>query len=113
MQNYLDISIKNGMKNYKVILDYYNIILEKYKSNDYVLKVAKNGNNVIITEKEFPIYALNYLIYEYLKDNNDNRWKLLLDFVLVPNGVNQKGCDLDFTQIDFEDFFNFMLSIKN
>jgi hypothetical protein len=53
------------------------------------------------------------MIFEYLKDNNDNRWKLLLDFVLVPNGVNQGDCDIDFTKVDFEEFFYFMLSVKN
>lgn len=93
--------------------EYYDIIISKYNSGDYTLKVAKTSSDKPeINEKEFPLYALNYLIYEYLKDNKDNRWKLLLDFILVPNGVNQKGCDVDFTKVEFEDFFYFMISIK-
>jgi hypothetical protein len=94
--------------------EYYDIIISKYNTCDYTLKVAKTKlDKPEINEKEFSLYALNYLIYEYLTDNKDNRWKLLLDFILVPNGVNQKVCDIDFTKVDFEDFFNFMISIKS
>ena len=94
--------------------EYYDIIISKYNSGDYKLKVSRKSNETpSINKKEFPLYALNYLIFEYLKDNKDERWKLLLDFILVPNGVNQVDCDIDFTKVDFEEFFYFMLSIKN
>jgi hypothetical protein len=94
--------------------EYYNIVISKYISGDYRLRVAKTSEETpVINDKEFTLYAINYLIFEYLKDNKDDRWKLLLDFVLVPNGVNTKGCDIDFTKVDFEDFFYFMLSLKN
>jgi hypothetical protein len=93
---------------------YYDLIIEKYKSNDYKLRIAKTSKETpIVNEQEFPVYAINYLIFEYLKDNKDDRWKLLLDFVLVPNGVNEKGCDIDFSKVDFEEFFYFMVSIKS
>lgn len=96
------------------INEYYDIILEKYKIGDYKVKFAKTlSEKPTINEKEFPLYALNYLIFEYLKDNKDDRWKLLLDFILVPKGVNKKACDIDFTNVEFEDFFYFMLSVKN
>lgn len=94
--------------------EYYNIIIDKYKSNDYKLKIAKTSKETpVINEQEFPLYAINYLIFEYLKDNKDNRWKLLLDFVLIPNNVNNNECDIDFTKVDFEEFFYFMVSIKS
>ena len=94
--------------------EYYDIIINKYISGDYKLRVAKTQNETPeINDKEFPLYALNYMIFEYLKDNKDNRWKLLLDFILVPNGVNEEGCDIDFTKVSFEEFFYFMLSIKS
>lgn len=94
--------------------EYYDIIINKYTSGDYKLRVAKTQTETPeINEKEFPLYALNYMIFEYLKDNKDNRWKLLLDFILVPNGVNEEGCDVDFTQVSFEEFFYFMLSVKS
>lgn len=96
------------------IIEYYNIIIDKYKLNDFKLKVSKNTKETpIINDKEFPVYAINYIIFEYLKDNKDARWKLLLDFVLIPNGVNTVECDIDFTKIEFDDFFYFMLSVKN
>ena len=94
--------------------EYYNIIIEKYKLGDYKLKVAKTSKETpLINEQEFTLYAINYLIFEYLKDNKDDRWKLLLDFILVPNGVNEQGCDIDFSEVDFEEFFYFMVSIKS
>lgn len=94
--------------------EYYDIILSKYNNESYTMKVAKKiKTDVELNKKEYPLYALNYLIYEYLKDNKDNRWKLLFDFILVPNGVNRKECDVDFTKVDFEEFFYFMVSIKN
>jgi hypothetical protein len=94
--------------------EYYDIILDKYLSSDYKLRIAKTSKETpIINDEEFPLYAINYMIFEYLKDNKDDRWKSLLDFVLVPNGVNKVGCDIDFTKVDFEEFFYFMLSVKN
>jgi hypothetical protein len=94
--------------------EYYDIIISKYNSGDYKLKVSKTQKeSPVLNQKEFPLHALNYLIFEYLKDNKDDRWKLLLDYILVPNGVNKKDCDIDFTKVNFEDFFYFMLSVKN
>ena len=94
--------------------EYYNIITERYSSGDFTLKKGKHLDlNPEINENEFPLHALNYLIFEYMKDNKDNRWKLLLDYILVPNGMNQKDCDIDFTKVNFEEFFYFMLNIKN
>jgi hypothetical protein len=96
------------------IKDYYDIIISKYNTGDYKIKVAKNQDiKPDIKEKEFPIHALNYLIYEYMKDNKDNRWKLLLDYILVPNDVNQVGCDINFKNVEFEEFFGFMVSVKS
>ena len=94
--------------------EYYDIIISKYNSGNYKIRKGKHlQSEPEIKEKEYPLHALNYLIFEYLKDNQDPRWKLLLDYVLVPNGVNTTKCDIDFTQVDFEDFFYFMVSVKN
>ena len=93
--------------------EYYDIIISKYNSGDYKVKISKTIESPEINEKEFTLHALNYLIFEYLKDNKDDRWKLLLDYILVPNGVNQEDCDIDFTKVDFEEFFYFMLSVKS
>ena len=97
-----------------ILNEYYDIIISKYNSGDFKLKIAKDQpDNPEIKEKEYPLHALNYLIFEYLKDNKDDRWKLLLDYVLVPNGVNKGDCDIDFTKVSFEEFFYFMVSVKS
>ena len=94
--------------------EYYDIIISKYNSGDFKIKVAKKVTKSIeVKKEEFSLNAVNYMIFEYLKDHKDDRWKLLLDYILVPNDVNKKGCDIDFTKVDFEEFFYFMLSVKN
>jgi hypothetical protein len=94
--------------------EYYNIIIDKYKSGDFKLRTGKHlESSPEINEKEFPLYALNYMIFEFMRDNKDDRWKLLLDFILIPNGVNTEGCDVDFTEVKFEDFFYFMVGVKS
>jgi len=92
--------------------EYYNIIIDKYSNQEYTIKGRKGLDKPELNPKEFPLYAINYIIFEYLRDNKDNRWKLILDWVVVPNGVNQAGCDLDFTKINFNELFNFMLKAK-
>ena len=56
------------------INEYYDIIISKYNSGDYKVKIS-NSTTVSpeLNEKEFPLHALNYLIFEYLKDNKDDR----------------------------------------
>ena len=94
--------------------EYYDIIISKYNSGQYKIRKGRHlQSEPEINEKEFPLHSLNYLIYEYLKDNKDDRWKLLLDYVLVPNGVNKEDCDVDFTKVNFEQFFYFILSVKS
>ena len=111
--------IKNAhiQKTNKIIVqikDYYNIILDKLKEGNYRIGVNKSKpDKSDIKDNELPLHALNYIIYEYLKDYQDKRWKLIFDYVLVPNGVNNKDCDIDFTTIDFDDMLDFMISTKN
>lgn len=94
--------------------EYYNTIISKYNSGDYKIRIAKHMQvTPEINQKEFTLHAMNYLIFEYLKDNHDSRWKLLIDYVLIPNGVNRGDCNIDFTQVSFQDFFDFMVSVKS
>jgi hypothetical protein len=59
--------------------EYYDIILSKYISGSYKLRVSKKSKEIpVINDKEFSLYAINYMIFEYLKDNKDNRWKLFV-----------------------------------
>jgi hypothetical protein len=39
---------------------------------------------------------------------NDGRWKQLLNFVVIPSDIQ-----IDFAEVKFEDFFKFMMQIKN
>lgn len=96
------------------IKEYYKIILEKLKSGNYQIGVnTKKPEKSDIKDIELPLHALNYILYEYLLDHKDKRWKLLFDYVVVPKGVNCKSCDIDFTQINHDELLDFMISVKN
>lgn len=98
------------------IQQYYNIILEKLQQGDYRIGVNyhhhQNPQLSEIKTIEYPLHALNYILFEYLTDHKDDRWQLLFHYVIVPNGVNQKNCDVDFTKIEFNDLLNFMIKAK-
>lgn len=97
------------------INEYYDIILDKLQKGEYKIRVSKKYSKFDkseIKESELPLHALNYIIYEYLLDNKDKRWTLLFNYILVPKDVNKEGCDIDFTQIKFDDFVQFMISVK-
>ena len=49
-------------------------------------------------------------MYEYLKDKKDKRIKILFDYVVVPNDTDVL---FDFNTITFEEFFEFLIHIKN
>jgi len=91
---------------------YYDIILSKIQSGDYKLRVKKGAKKPQLNEKEYPLYALAYLIFEWQLDHKDPRWQNLFDYVLIPNVVNKDPIDIDFTKMKFEEFFDFMVSIK-
>ena len=95
------------------LTEYYKICLDKLEKGDYRIGVnSKKPEKSDIKTNELPLHALNYILYEYLIDNKDKRWKLLFEYVIVPNGVNRKGCDIDFTKVDFDDFLEFMINAK-
>jgi hypothetical protein len=82
-------------------------IIGEYESNNYTIQSFSNKKN-LIKKEDFELYALNFLIYEYMKSKNDERWRQILNFVVVPNIIV-----IDFSNISFGDFFKFMLEIKN
>lgn len=95
--------------------EYYDIILDKLQKGDYKILVNKKFNppdKSQIKVSELPLQALNYMIYEYLKDHKDKRFVLLFEYVLIPKDVNKEGCDIDFTKVKFDDFVEFMISVK-
>ena len=84
-------------------------IIEEYRKGNYTLKEYKKSN-FALNDKEYSTYAMNYLIWEFVKSKNDNRWEMLLDSVLIPNNLNSQ---IDFSEMEFKDFFNFMITLKN
>lgn len=48
-------------------------------------------------------------MYEYLKDRKDQRMKVLFDYIVVPNNTDPL---FDFNEVLFENFFEFLVSIK-
>ena len=91
--------------------EYYDIIINKYSNGEYIIKTLI-GDEPIIDEKYFSTYAHDYLIYEWMVDHNDDRWVNMINFVVIPNGVNQEGCDVNFNQINFEKFYEFLITLK-
>ena len=90
------------------IKDFYKIIIENYEKGNFTIKGRRDINKPILDEKNYSHYALNYIIWEYLKQKNDDRWKLIFDFVVAPNNIEI----FDFSDFKFEDMYKFMLSMK-
>jgi hypothetical protein len=87
---------------HKQIREYYNLITSKLKSNDFkILKIKSTPTSVSIHQE-----ALNYLLYEWTTDNKDPRIDIF-KYVLIPNDI-----DFDFCSITFDQFFDFLIHIK-
>ena len=85
-----------------------SLLLRKTNSIDMKIKELREKN---IEPKLNPPYieSINYFMYEYLKDRKDKRMKLLFDYVIVPNSTDPL---FDFNDITFEEFFKFLIDIK-
>jgi len=97
------------------IKEYYNIILDKLQKGEFrigINKKFKAPDKSEIKTNELPLHALNYILYEYLTDRKDKRWTLLFEYVVVPRGVNRKGCDVDFTKVGINELIEFMITVK-
>jgi hypothetical protein len=90
------------------IKDFYKNIIKNYSNKNFTIKGRKDIDKPIIDEKKYSQYALNYIIWEYLNQKNDDRWKRIFDFVVVPNNIEP----FDFSDFKFKDMYKFMLSIK-
>ena len=98
-----------------IIKEYYDIILDKLQKGEYrigVNKKYKAPDKSEIKTNELPLHALNYILYEYLRDHKDKRWSLIFRYVVVPRGVNKEGCDIDFTKVSIDELTDFMIKIK-
>lgn len=85
---------------------YYDQIIDQFSNKNYVLR--KFSPHATIKKPLSPhLETLNYLMYEWCGDHNDERYKELFDYIIVPN-----DCDFDFTSITFEEFFKFLVEKK-
>lgn len=92
---------------------FYSKIIHKYQNGEYTVKYINEIDKLIISEKEFALYAIDYLIYEYCIANIDNRIPQLFDFILIPNITNPEKFTGLFIGYDFDEFTSFMTNIKN
>lgn len=90
---------------------YFNLVLNKIETGDYRIKKSPELLASKLDVKLNPPYleSINYFMYEYLKDRKDKRIKLLFDYILIPNDTDPL---FNFNEITFEDFFEFLINIK-
>jgi hypothetical protein len=82
-------------------------IIGKYENGNYTINSFSN-KIITVNEEDFASCAIDYLIWHFMISKNDQRWKQILNFVLIPSDIK-----IDFSKIKFEDFFKFMVEIKN
>lgn len=90
--------------------EYYNIIKAKIQNKDYILKSRKSYIETTINPH---LEAINYLQFEFMKDRKDDRAKKIFDHVYIPNNVNIKDLDIDFTKYSTEDFLIEIMKLKD
>lgn len=84
------------------LLDYYNLTIDKIKASDFKILKIKSIPTTISIHQE----SINYLLYEWNIEHKDPRINIF-DYVIIPNNMTR-----EFTHINFEQFYNFLLSIK-
>lgn len=88
----------------KELTDYYNQILEKYSNKEYtILKFKKDPSENFEPHLE----SQHFMMFEHMEDHNDHRRFEIFDYIIRPNDL-----DIDFTEIEFEEFLKFLASIK-
>jgi hypothetical protein len=86
----------------------YKDVISEYKNKNFEI-INFSDKKVIIDDSEYAIYAMNYLIYSFMKSKKDERYKLIFNFIIIPINLTA----IDFTIIKFETFFKFMIETKN
>ena len=84
--------------------EYFNLILDKYSKNEYIIKNFKTTEPEI---QDFHLEAQHYMIYEWNVDRWLEEYNDIFNHILIPN-----DCDYDFCSTKFEDFLKFLASIK-
>jgi hypothetical protein len=87
------------------ISEYYQIIKEKLQSGDYTTSNPRDINP--------HLEAINYLQWEFMSDRKDPRIDKVFSDICIPNGVNQKELDIDFSKYSVEEFLKEIMKLKN
>lgn len=85
--------------------EYYQIIKQKLESNDYITSTPRDINS--------HLEAINYLQWEFMSDRKDPRIDKVFSDICIPNGVNQKELDIDFSKYSVEEFIREIMTIKD
>jgi len=87
------------------IQQYYQIIKQKLESNDYTTTNTRDINP--------HLEAINYLQWEFMLDRKDPRIDKVFSDICIPNGVNQKELDINFSNYSVEEFIKEIMKLKN
>lgn len=98
-------NIQHNSENRLTISEYYQIIKEKLESNDYTTSNPRDINP--------HLEAINYLQWEFMSDRKDTRIDEVFLDICIPNGVNQKGLDIDFSKYSIEEFLKEIMTLKD
>ena len=99
-------------ENRLTISEYYQIIKQKLESNDYSLSESPNTTS---TPRDINphLEAINYLQWEFMSDRKDPRIDKVFSDICIPNCVNQKELDIDFSKYSVEEFLKEIMKLKN
>ena len=90
-------------KNNLTIDEYFTLIQKKILEKDFtILNLTSNPESIISVYLE----TINYMMFEYSKDHNDERQ--LFPYIIVPNDT-----DWNFTSITLKEFINFLARNKS
>lgn len=87
------------------LIEYYNNIKSKIRNNEY--EIVFINTKSVSNKTSLHIEALNYMIYEWNEDHNDDR-NDIFKYIIKPN-----NSDFDFTNITFVEFFDFLMLSKD
>jgi SHS2 domain-containing protein len=92
--------------------NHFENVLSKLELGEFTIKTKKNINKKLIDSKHLYLESINFLMYEWCLDHGQRkRASILFDYIVIPKKIKRK--EFDFTSITFDDFFNFLVSIKN
>ena len=93
-----------------MLYEYYKNIIQSYENKNYEILLI--NSNIDINKIKFNNKneeAMNYMIYKWDIDHNDNRYKNLLKYVFIPN----LDKSINFSNLKFDQFLDFCLKEKS